>query len=100
MVVVSKDFQNPLASRGRHGYAVHKAVALVIALLAEMQARQKGFARLRMDRHALVVHDPTDRPSDRLPQMRAALSQATRSSVSTSSAVTRRTSPSAPRARI
>lgn len=35
MVVVCQDFQNRLASHGRHGYAVHKAVSLVIALLIQ-----------------------------------------------------------------
>src|SRR5450759_1890786 len=35
MVVVGQDLHNPLASHGRHGYAVHKAVALVIALLVQ-----------------------------------------------------------------
>ena len=76
MVVVGQDFQNPLATHRRHGYAVHKAVALVIALLIQTQARQEGFTRLRMNRHAPAVQNPTDRPSGRLPQMRATLSLA------------------------
>lgn len=76
MVVVGQDFQYPLASHGRHGDAVHKAVALVIALLMQTQGRQKGFARLRMNRHPPVVHDSAEHPSDRFPQMPAALSQA------------------------
>jgi len=76
MVVVGQDFQNPVAPHRRHGYAIHKAVALVIALFIQTQARQKLLTRLRMNRHAPVVQNPTDRPSGRLPQVRAALSQA------------------------
>src|SRR5207248_171147 len=74
MAVVGQDLRNPLATHRRHGYAVHKTVTLVIALLVHAQARQKGSARLRMNRHTPVVKDSTDRPSGSLPQMCAALS--------------------------
>jgi hypothetical protein len=35
MVVVGQDFHDPLATHRRHGYAIHKAVAFVIALLIQ-----------------------------------------------------------------
>jgi hypothetical protein len=76
LVVVGQDFRNPMASHGRHGYAVHKAVGFVIALLVQTQASQKRFTRLPMNRHPAVVQDPSNRPSGSLPQVRAALSQA------------------------
>ena len=76
MVVVGQDIRNPVATHRRHGDAVHKTIALVIALLIQTQACQKGFPRLRMNRHPRIVQDYTDRASSRLPQMRAALSQA------------------------
>jgi len=76
MVVVRQDFQNPVASHSRHGYAVHKAVTLVTALLVQTQPRQRGFTRLRMNRHATVFQDRSDRLGCHFPQVRAALSQA------------------------
>jgi hypothetical protein len=38
MVIVRQDFRNPMATHRRHGYAVHKTIALVIALLLQTQA--------------------------------------------------------------
>jgi len=55
MVVVGQDFRNPVATHRRHRYAVHRTIALVIALLIQTQACQKGFPRLRMNRHARIA---------------------------------------------
>ena len=74
--VVGQDFRNPLPAHCRHGYAVHKTIALVIALLIQTQARQKGLARLRMNGNAPVLEDLPHGMGGYLPQMRAALGQA------------------------
>ena len=76
VVVVDQDFRNPLATHCRHRYAVHKTIALDIALFIQAQSRQKRFTRLRMNRYAAIVQDLTDRTSGCLPQMGATLSQA------------------------
>jgi hypothetical protein len=76
MAIVRQNFQNPLASHSRHRYAVHKAVALVTALLVQTQPRWKRLTRLRMNRRAPVLQDRSDRLGGRLTQARTALSQA------------------------
>jgi hypothetical protein len=75
MVVVGQGFQNSLATHRRHGYAVHKTVALVSALLIQTQTRQKGLTRLWMNRHAPVIQDPTNSSSSRIPQVAATVRQ-------------------------
>src|SRR5271165_6313209 len=74
VVVVSQDLRDSMAAHGRHGDAVDKAVALVLALLVQTQARQKGRTRLRLDPHPPIAHYGPDRPSGRLPEVWAALS--------------------------
>lgn len=76
MVVGGQNFRDPQAAHRRHRYAVHQAIALVISLLIQPQARQKGFTRLRLHRYTPIIQDLTDRLSGRLPQLRAALGKA------------------------
>jgi hypothetical protein len=78
MAIVCQDFGNSFGSHRRHGYAVHKALALIFALLVQAQASQKGIMRLRMNRHAPVPEDRPNRPDSRFPQVRSALGQAVR----------------------
>src|ERR1700690_1845992 len=76
MPVVRQDLENRVASHSYHGYAVHKAVALVTTLLVKTQTRQKGITGLRMNRYTPVLQDRSDRLGCRLPQVRAAVGPA------------------------